>query len=310
MHHFVPLPVELLIEAVLLYAGVCAASGTIFSLHTYLFYWYDRRVRDGVHPFSMPDKRARLWAGLKLVIEEAFWTAVFVALRYQAFFDDARSFNRRRDRSKTPVILIHGYTETRGSLWRLRSVVAADPAVGWVYRLNLSPKYEPIARLAMQLSVLVDRVKYETGAARVHIVGHSMGGLVARWYVQKMGGAPNVGAVVTIGTPHGGTPMNVFGPGACAADMMPGSAFLHALDAAPTGIEAGVAWAGLDSQVDNVVFPHEAQNFAGFVARRTLTDVGHDSMVWARRSLTVFAELFAEAVRRHEALVKAPPVTA
>jgi pimeloyl-ACP methyl ester carboxylesterase len=39
----------------------------------------------------------------------------------------------------------------------------------------------------------------------VHIVGHSLGGMIARYYVQRMGGSAAVGTLVTLGGPHTGT---------------------------------------------------------------------------------------------------------
>ena len=41
--------------------------------------------------------------------------------------------------------------------------------------------------------------------ARLVLVCHSMGGLLARWYAEQLGGAEHVRAIVTIGTPHRGS---------------------------------------------------------------------------------------------------------
>ena len=37
------------------------------------------------------------------------------------------------------------------------------------------------------------------------MIGHSLGGLITRYYVQRMGGHERVHTVVTLGTPHQGT---------------------------------------------------------------------------------------------------------
>jgi triacylglycerol esterase/lipase EstA (alpha/beta hydrolase family) len=57
---------------------------------------------------------------------------------------------------------------------------------------------------ADQVAAKIDAVLAATGAAQVTVVGHSMGGLVARAYLAKHGGA-KVRRVVTIGTPHHGS---------------------------------------------------------------------------------------------------------
>ncbi|MBX7173381.1 MAG: hypothetical protein K1X72_20600 [Pyrinomonadaceae bacterium] len=55
----------------------------------------------------------------------------------------------------------------------------------------------------------------QTGAEKVHIIAHSMGGLDARWMIVKMGMAEKVASLTTIGTPHLGTVLadRIFGIG-------------------------------------------------------------------------------------------------
>ncbi|GAA3049264.1 hypothetical protein GCM10020000_32230 [Streptomyces olivoverticillatus] len=51
----------------------------------------------------------------------------------------------------------------------------------------------------------MEEVCERTGQPQVDVVGHSLGGLVARYYIQRMGGDARVRTLVTLGTPHGGT---------------------------------------------------------------------------------------------------------
>ncbi|WP_394619078.1 esterase/lipase family protein [Lentzea sp. JNUCC 0626] len=41
---------------------------------------------------------------------------------------------------------------------------------------------------------------------RVIVIGHSMGGLVARYWLGPLDGAADCAALITVGTPHGGAP--------------------------------------------------------------------------------------------------------
>ena len=61
------------------------------------------------------------------------------------------------------------------------------------------------------------------------MVGFSMGGLIARCYLQDMGGAERCDAFATISTPHNGTEMAKLHWGRGAAEMRPGSVFLSEL---------------------------------------------------------------------------------
>jgi len=71
-----------------------------------------------------------------------------------------------------------------------------------------------------------------TGAPGVHLIGHSLGGLVVREAVQRRGVAAYTRAAVTIATPHAGTWVARFAPGPCARQMRPGSPFLTELGCA------------------------------------------------------------------------------
>ena len=60
---------------------------------------------------------------------------------------------------------------------------------------------------AGQLKNEVDEILTETGAAKVHIIAHSMGGLDARKMICDLGMAEKVASLTTLGTPHLGTPL-------------------------------------------------------------------------------------------------------
>jgi pimeloyl-ACP methyl ester carboxylesterase len=58
---------------------------------------------------------------------------------------------------------------------------------------------------AMELRAIVDAVTKLTGKPKVFLVGHSMGGLASRAYIQYLGGGSKVAGLITIGTPHQGS---------------------------------------------------------------------------------------------------------
>ena len=106
-----------------------------------------------------------------------------------------------------PVVLAHGlmgfdtlslgsqrHTYFRGIAEHLRAR-GID-----VYVLRVDPSAS-IAQRAAQLAEQVRKIP----APRVNIIGHSMGGLDARYAVAKLGLEDRVAALITIGTPHHGT---------------------------------------------------------------------------------------------------------
>ncbi|MBK9738083.1 MAG: alpha/beta fold hydrolase [Actinobacteria bacterium] len=104
----------------------------------------------------------------------------------------------------TPIILIHGVIDNRSIFTLLRRSLRGR-GFGRTYALNYSPFTDDITDVAERLGTLIDDVCEQTGYERVHIIGHSMGGLVARYYVQRLGGDRHVHTVCTLGTPHCGT---------------------------------------------------------------------------------------------------------
>jgi len=96
-------------------------------------------------------------------------------------------------------------------------------------------KSESIDTYAVRLKELIDRVKYRTGKPKVNIIATSMGGLVARRYVQVFG-TGDVGKLILIATPNNGIEGNVadfcplIGENLECRDMKSGSLFLNKLN--------------------------------------------------------------------------------
>ncbi|MFE1174702.1 alpha/beta fold hydrolase [Streptomyces sp. NPDC058773] len=107
-------------------------------------------------------------------------------------------------RSHPPVLLLHGFIDNRSVFLLLRRSLHRH---GWrhVEALNYSPLTCDLRKAAELLSRHVEEICARTGHRRVDLVGHSLGGLIARYYVQRLGGDTRVRTVVTLGTPHSGT---------------------------------------------------------------------------------------------------------
>ncbi|MFH9421196.1 lipase family alpha/beta hydrolase [Streptomyces sp. NPDC017529] len=107
-------------------------------------------------------------------------------------------------RGHPPVLLVHGLSGNRSVFVALRRSLLRH---GWrhVEALNYSPLTCDLRKAAGLLGDHVEQFCGRTGHSRVDLVGHSLGGLVARYYVQRLGGDLRVRTLVTLGTPHGGT---------------------------------------------------------------------------------------------------------
>lgn len=104
----------------------------------------------------------------------------------------------------TPIILIHGIVDNRSIFTMLRRGLR-NRGFGCIRSFSYPPHTSDLRATARRFGDFVADVCAETGSERVHVVGHSLGGLIARYYVQRLGGDAHVHSLVTLGTPHGGT---------------------------------------------------------------------------------------------------------
>ncbi len=107
----------------------------------------------------------------------------------------------------TPVVFVHGLFGDRSNFRDIRRALDARGASNATY-FEYAPRID-WPRLASRLGRRVDAVRHETGARRVDLVGHSLGGLVARYFADMRGDAP-VRRLVTLGAPYFAAPLNPY----------------------------------------------------------------------------------------------------
>ncbi len=155
------------------------------------------------------------------------------------------------------VLFIHGYMCNR-AVWRPWLLKDDLPRRWNCATVNLEPPYGSVDDYAEGIAQAVARLRTETGAARVTLVCHSMGGLAARTYLRRRG-HDAVGRVVTIDTPHHGTLFARLGRGENARQMRRDCEYVAALARSAEPVEF-VCFA---SQHDNLIVPRNAQVLAG-----------------------------------------------
>jgi len=182
---------------------------------------------------------------------------------------------RQPARSRGAVLLVHGYGCNRG-IWRdLDTWLAAR---GWtVAALDLEPPRAGIDGFGAQVAAEAAALALRTHSASVTVIGHSMGGLAARAALRIAPQAP-IGHVITLATPHRGTWHARFGRGLCAAQMLPGSAWLCALQTAETPAVAARCTC-VASHHDNIVCPADRALLPGAAATHVVARVGHMAIV-------------------------------
>jgi pimeloyl-ACP methyl ester carboxylesterase len=189
--------------------------------------------------------------------------------------------------TRRPVVLWHGLAMNRTNwIWLGRSL--ARRGIGPLYGASyFSP--QSVARSAEKLKRIVDAVCAKHNCERIDIVAHSLGGVVARYYIARLGGADKVGKLVTIGSPHRGTITSRFAP------LIPSveeqrieSRFLQELG--PLIAHKGIRYTSVWSRADAVVEPPESASIAPVGEDCVFEDIGHLALLLSRRVRDAVAE--------------------
>ncbi len=154
--------------------------------------------------------------------------------------------------ARIPVVLVHGLIDNRSIFTVMRRSLRRR-GFAHVFSWNYSPLSSDIARCAADLGTHVERVCEQTGHDRVHIVGHSLGGLIARYNVQRQGGDLRVESLVTLGAPHQGSKLAHIVPAPMIRQLRPGSPVLQEL--AEPAPDCRTRVTAIYSNLDQIVLP-------------------------------------------------------
>ena len=112
---------------------------------------------------------------------------------------------------------------------------------------------------------------------RIDLIAHSLGGLIARYYVLLLGGARRVDRLITLASPHHGTYSSAYYPTPLVRQLMPGSPLLRQLEELP--LPAGLSVTTLAAAQDLIILPPGSALLEGATARM-LEDLGHYSILF------------------------------
>ncbi len=190
------------------------------------------------------------------------------------------------------VVLVHGFFASAG-VWRPMKRALVDDTRAHVASFTHAPGVG-IDRIARSLARLVEKIP---GRCRVHLVGHSLGGLVARWYVQELGGHTRVTQTISLGSPFGGTERAHPFPFLVGRDLARTSPVLARLRS--RAHEHDVPHTSIVGELDGMVIPGESAVFPrGDVV--VIPRCGHNTLLFHEDSIGTVVE----RVRQVQALAR------
>jgi len=259
------------------FALACGAGGAALAIGVFLYV--------GVTFFAARKHfPARVRSSALLAIAREAWLATWVTPLLLFYVFAGRRMARG---TGTPIVLVHGYTQNRGTFVGIARSLAAAGA-GPIYGFNYW-SLQPLRRSFIGLSKFVRRILRETGAKKIDIVAHSMGGLVALECVRAM--PRRIRRVVTIASPHKGVLWSGPVVGAGVAELRAGSRFLRARESRVLGVPV----LSIASTHDNIVHPASQASLAHRGGRDLVIEgPGHLGILFDAEAMREIARFLAE----------------
>lgn len=175
----------------------------------------------------------------------------------------------------TPILFVHGWSESE-SLWS--TMIRNFEREGWRREELNNWRYntrQSNVTTASEVKAKVEEILRRTGATRIDLITHSMGGLNTRYYIKNLGGTEKVEKWVSLGGPNHGTRTAEACSEQSCVEMRFGSEFLTRLnegDETPGTVAYATWW----SSCDEVINPHESVLLTGATNHEAgcLTHVG------------------------------------
>lgn len=268
--HFLPV---VLAATLLLAAGLLALT-VGFS---FVFAW--REQRD--HP--------RPLVAIRLLLTEFTSLLLTLLLRPLGWRKPVRPRGPAR---QVPVLLLHGLFQNRSCMLPLQRQLQAA-GYDRVIAIN-TPPWRSFDSLVATVATTVEAICRESGHSRICLVGHSMGGILARGYLQQHGGSTRVAACVTIGSPHSGSKLAKFAVTRLGRELLPGSRLLTQLNATPLPHRTTIT--ALYSRHDNIIVPFACARLDG-ASNIELSGLGHTALLF---SPTVVRAIVSALGRDHD----------
>jgi len=121
---------------------------------------------------------------------------------------------------RLPVVLVHGYAGT-AAVWAPLRKALAEAGFGHIASLNYNSILEHPLAVAAELVHQAWQATASTGMPGVHLIGHSLGGLIVRHAASSSPLAAITTTAITVASPHRGAPLARVAPGRCARLMHP-----------------------------------------------------------------------------------------
>jgi triacylglycerol lipase len=188
--------------------------------------------------------------------------------------------------ARDPILFVHGWRGYSGNFATFEGWFKRD---GWLEQRMRRFSYttsQSNKKIALLVQTEVNGLLSRTGATKVDIITHSMGGLSSRWYLKTMGGTSKVDEWVSLAGPNHGTETADFCTEESCIEMRRGSTFLNELNATdetPGSVRYGT-WRSPTWACETVILPSESTILSGAVINKLSDEcLGHEQFLTSER---------------------------
>ncbi len=189
-------------------------------------------------------------------------------------------------RNRTRTVLVHGYKDDASVFEPLASYLSELGLIPYAVTLEPSDCSVPLEALAQQLARFV-----ETNFAynqKLDFIGFSLGGIVTRYFVQRLGGLARTNRLLTVAAPHFGTWMAYASKLPAAVQLRPNSAFLRDLNADAELLDS-VHFISIWNPLDLMVLP-SLNGRIPVAANQAVWTLRHQDLITSPRGMRAIAE--------------------
>lgn len=210
------------------------------------------------------------------------------------------------DNTRRPILLIHGIFHNHSAFFKMKKRLLR---YGWdkIYTINLATYSQGIEELAVLTEKKIDAILVQTRANRVDIIAHSLGGTIARYYIQVLSGHQKVKHCVTLGTPHQGTLLSNLGIGKSILELRATSGLIKKLNSKP--LPRSVSFTSFWSPFDTMVWPprysqikHDVKTDS-HIQNIKITHAGHAGLLFSKEVFYKIATIL-DGERRYPTVIE------
>ncbi len=208
----------------------------------------------------------------------------------------------KNKKPELPILFIHGIFHNRSAFTWMKQKLAVKGFHSFK-EIDLVTSIHPVPILAEQVAASVNQLLKQYSVPEINIVAHSMGGLVARYYIQKLGGDRFIKNLITLGTPHQGAKLSRYSLLPHLRDLKPDSQLFQELSALPPPQNTRVC--AISGELDVIVRAKEDPWWSG-VRHIHLKRVGHAGLLFSKRVTEIIANHLEEAPKPNSYPAVAP----